>query len=225
MSKKILVILIILITLVGCSEKKEEEIVFVTADQPIEVEYGEDVDVLSNKIILETNGEIIAKNTLNTELPGIQIIEYTLTLGEQNEVKTIEFLIKDPEEDSVLSSYGEYKCVGDEKYYFKTSKIAFIFNPDGNQNISLVIVDGSNYYYGAFEKVSASVYSFKINDYNGEYEKEYEFYRNLENTPKFPEGVDGYFKIEDKKLYFITEELTVEEMEKYQSEVYCELSK
>ena len=114
MFKKILAILIILITLVGCSEKKEEEIIFVTADQPIEVEYGEEIDLLSSNIILEANGEIVAKDNLDIHKPGMQEITYIVSYKENKQEVKVSFFVKNP-----VDAFEVYKDLLPPGKYYK----------------------------------------------------------------------------------------------------------
>jgi len=224
MSKKIAVIFIILLTLMGCSKKKEEEIVFVTADQPIEVEYGEEVDLLSSNIILETNGEISTKDFLDSTIEGKQEIHYRIVLNGKEDIEIVQFIVK--EKGNNIYGFTAYECPNNVNYYFNSNKIGFVFNPDGNHDtnvLNLAIGDESSTYYGYYKKVAEGIYSFKIIDPTNPYGERNAPFFELKDRPLFSSGEDGYFKLDGNLLYFITEDISLEEMQNYTSNLFCEL--
>lgn len=225
--KKALVIILVSMFITGCSSTsaKDEEIIFVTKQQPIEVAYGEEVDLTSSDYITESNGEVFANTILDTENPGIQAIEYTVILGDKKEIKTVNFLVNNQDSKRGIYSYRSYKCLNEnEDLYFNSSEVSIVLNPDGNHDdelLNFAIGDGNKVYYGTFVKISDNIYSFTITDYNGIYTEEYENYHNLKNKPVFSEQVDGYFKIDKNYFYFINEDMSIEEMKEYESSTYC----
>lgn len=223
--KKLLIIFLSLLILTGCtSNSKDEEIIFITVDQPIEVPYGSTIDLLSDSIILETNGEVSTSDNLNVLKVGIQTIQYKVTHEGKTETKEVQFLILEKADEEWLESikYKSFTCDIDSYFVINEGidEIQIVMNPDGyvdydNPMINIGVGD-ILLYTGHYERVGNTVYSIQ----NGEFNKEY---INTNKFPVFQDNIDGYIKLEGDKLYFFTSVLSLEEMEGYNSSNYCTL--
>ena len=97
--------------------------------------------------------------------------------------------------------------------YFKIT-----LNPDGNHWVSLnfSVGDGTAAYFGSFKLIEDNVFSVEFEDFLEEH-------INADPKIEYKAGPDAYFKLEDDKLYYITETFSINEIKNYSSDNYCKL--
>lgn len=97
--------------------------------------------------------------------------------------------------------------------YFKIT-----LNPDGDpwDSLNLSVGDGNTTYFGNFKLIKDNVFLIEFGDY-------LENHINADSKIKYNDGAEAYFKLDKNKLYYITEDLSLDEMINYTSDNYCKL--
>jgi len=130
-----------ILVLNGCTKSNEnkDEIIFITIEQPIEVKYGVEPDLLSDTIILETNGTVATKNNIDVFEEGVQTVTYTVEKDGIEKAFNVDFLVQDQQDvlyvyESILPSGNYYKCSKDTDNYYnyvgimKNNKIVYLYS-------------------------------------------------------------------------------------------------
>ncbi len=229
-------ILILSILLSSCSIYKKENVsdpakqnkeqiynnLFINfSDKNITINYGS--EFLPESLVIDSNGKITFPAPIDTAVIGTTQISYKVSSIEYPEVEK-EYVVTITVTDKVSETYQKFVC-SDKYFYFKNindDPISFVLNPDGNNDhVNFVIGYHSRtidqvIFRGKFFLVKDNVYSFSEGLFN-------EDLIHSDDKPNFGNEVDGYFKLENDKLYFISEILLIEEMQKYSSATFCTL--
>lgn len=237
---RLIKIVLALVMLAGCGYQSGKEGETTTIDTPT----NEEMESIYNELYINFIETELSIGYRDPFVPDMIIKDYNgvLTLPEVDnsmmEAGTFEYVYVVASEEypelskeytilverepyaEIYSQYRNYTCYNSDFLdYFENDIISVVLNPDGNiVNINFAVGNGRNegVYYGAFRIIEENLFS-----YGGNF---YEDARFLLDANTYENKMDGYFKLSDNKLYFLSKDLTLEEMREYTAENYCVLN-
>ena len=231
MKKITILCMLLVITFVGCGQQKEEKEVYIEfVANKIYLYVGEEIDLLGDRVIKDSNGEITYSPELNVDWPGGKTITYTVTgKGNPSNTKSYEVVFVVQEEEQINEMVDGYPTI---ELGFSTSEW---LTKDFDSRIVLPnpeTGEDSDYMELTLNSVetkriviipAATEMEATVGTYTYLGEGAYQFEVSIVFPPEYVEDVEpkgpykGYFVIADEKLYYMGKNNDFDNYENYPS--------
>lgn len=171
--KKISIVLVMLMVLVGCSTKPQEKEPYIefNADE-FYLEYGSEFDPLSIDYIKDYQGVISYVGDLDTEIPGEYILNYSITNdnGKNEKDYKITFVVEEEISNDTITYFNSLEDNGENDMFPEMLIISVKDYNDIKNSDSIMMGEmwsgtGSYSINVDIKKISENIFSFIVKDY------------------------------------------------------------